>query len=248
MLLVPLGAAVAASPANAQLNVYVQPAVVAQASAPAIERFVLNARGGVEPGREVRFRLVGVPGARVTLDIPGVANNLAMGEARPGVYETEYTVRRRDNPQSFSRAVATLHRAGHRVTAQVDVRGDRWDDRRDNRDNRGPDIAAVTPSQGERVSERGRTRISARFSDDRSGIDMASVQLRLNGRDVTRFSRFDNDEIQYREDLGTGRHTAELTVRDKAGNTTRRSWSFDVVDPDRRHGYGSGAQVIGQRW
>lgn len=97
-------------------------------------------------------------------------------------------------------------------------------------DNRAPRITDVTPSNGDRVSERGRTEISARIHDaGRAGIDYRGITLRVDGRDVTRHARIDRNEVQYRDDLAPGRHYAELSVRDRAGNTTRQSWSFDVV-------------------
>jgi hypothetical protein len=107
-------------------------------------------------------------------------------------------------------------------------------------DQRGPQVSDVSPSQGDRVSERGLTRISARVHDMGSGIDPSSIVLRIDGRVVHGPVRLHGDEIRYREDLRPGRHWAELTVRDRAGNTTRRAWSFDVVDHDRTYGWGYG--------
>lgn len=105
-------------------------------------------------------------------------------------------------------------------------------------DHRAPRISDVTPSNGERVSERGRTHISARIQDQGSGIDYRSINLRVDGRDVTARTRVDNDEVRFREDLAPGRHVAELTVRDRAGNATRQTWSFDVVrHRGERYGY-----------
>lgn len=95
--------------------------------APEIERFVLNARGGIEPGREVRFRLAGDAGGRAWVRIPGVAD-VQLQEQRPGVYVGDYTVRRRDDPRAFERAVATLQEDHRRSTARVTVRNDRDDD------------------------------------------------------------------------------------------------------------------------
>jgi hypothetical protein len=115
--------------------------------------------------------------------------------------------------------------------------GQRWE----HRDRNAPEIYSVTPDQGDRVGDRGWTRISARFSDDRSGVDQGSVTLRVDGRDVTGRARIDGDDIRYAEDLRPGRHTAELLVRDRAGNVARRGWSFAVVDTDRGgYGYGYG--------
>lgn len=121
-----------------------------------------------------------------------------------------------------------------------DWRDDRYE-QRVRRDHRAPDIFAMSPEQGDRVSERGRTRISAHFQDERSGIDLRSVTLRVDGRNVTHRARIDGDEIRYAEDLRPGRHFAELLVRDRAGNLARRTWTFDVVDRDfGRYGYGYG--------
>ncbi len=217
----------------------------AVASGPAIERFVVRGAGTIEAGEELLFRLVGAPGAIATMDIPGVLNGAAMTEVRPGVYEGVYTVRRRDNPESFGRAVATLRSGSERTTARVNIRGDRdnadnnreerRDDRRDaRRDDRAPQVTDMSPANGDRVSDRGRTQVSAKLSDGGTGIDVNSVRLRLAGRDVTSEARVTSDEINYRGDLSPGRYTAELEVKDIAGNTTTKAWTFDVVaDGDR---------------
>jgi hypothetical protein len=113
-------------------------------------------------------------------------------------------------------------------------------DRRLRRDDRAPQVFDITPTQGERVGDRGRTRISARVVDQGSGI--AQVSLHIDGRDVSQGVRLNGDELRYRDDLPRGRHTADLSVRDRAGNVTRRTWTFDVV------GERYGAYVPAQRW
>lgn len=92
-------------------------------AAPAIERFVMNPHGRLEPGRELQFRLVGAPGGNAWLDIPGVIRGVALQETRPGVYEGSYTIRRHDDPDAFDRAVATLQQGRLRATARVEIRG-----------------------------------------------------------------------------------------------------------------------------
>ena len=203
----------------------------APAPSPTIERFVMRPMGRLEPGRELRFRLVGAPGGDAWMDIPGVIRGVDLTEVRPGVYEGTYTVRRRDDLDAFRGAVATLRNGNQRATARVDVRGE---DREvgAGRDERPPQITELLPANGERIVERGRTSLGAHLSDEGSGIDPASVRLRLNGRDVTADARVSPDEVRYRADLDPGRYTAELTVRDQAGNATTKSWAFDVV-PER---------------
>lgn len=203
---------------------------------PRIERFVMRPAGRVEPGRELHFRLEGPAGADAWLDIPGVISGVDLAETRPGVYEGNYTVRRRDNLSAFENATATLRAGDRRVTARIDnVRGG------GPRDDRAPQITDMTPAHGDRVSERGRTQISARLADEGSGVDPASVRLRLAGRDVTGDARVSENEINYRADMEPGRYTAELSVRDNAGNQTTKSWTFDITERERdRDRVGSG--------
>lgn len=230
MLLASLGAIMVAQPAAAQhRGAHAQPAVVV--APPVIERFVLRHADSLEPGEQIRFRLVGAAGGRAWLEVPGVLRAAAMTEIRPGIYVADYVIRRHDNPRAFERAVATLQKGGQRVAAQVDFRDGR--EPRHARDDRPPQISDLTPSNGDRVGARGWTRISARFSDAGSGVDPASVVLRIDGQDVTARARVNGDDIRYAEDLPRGRHVAELLVRDRAGNATRSAWSFNVVGRDR---------------
>ncbi|HEX7890696.1 MAG TPA: hypothetical protein VF522_15145 [Ramlibacter sp.] len=134
-----------------------------------------------------------------------------------------------------------------------DEQSDRWGQQRFYRDQAAPQIVDVTPDQGDRVDDRRRTRISARFEDQGTGVQAA--WLRVDGRDVTGWSRFDGEQIRYRDDLAPGRHVAEVIVRDRAGNVNRRAWSFVVVDRDRhdrgyegRYGYYGQPQPQPYRW
>jgi hypothetical protein len=200
--------------------------------------------GRIEPGRELRFRLVGTPGADASFDIPGVIRGVDLVEVRPGVYEGTYTVRRRDDLNAFSRTVATLRNGNQRTTARVDLRGGEREfgqvQPAPGPDSRPPVISDMTPANGERVGERGRTLISARLQDEGSGIDRDSVRLRIDGREVSDDVRVSADDVRYRADLPPGRHSAELMVRDRAGNTSTKAWSFDVVPGDRMGAAGPG--------
>ena len=222
------------------------PEAAAPASAMRIERLAMRPMGRMEPGRELHFRMIGTPGGDAWLDIPGVIRGIDLAETRPGVYEGSYTVRRRDDPDAFANAVATLRNGNQRVTARLDVRDDDRDAERvgnrdrdgdrlavRGRDERSPQITDLMPANGEHVGDRGRTQVGARLSDEGSGIDPASVRLRLNGRDVTADTRVSPDEAQFRGDLDPGRYTAELSVRDRAGNSTTKTWTFDVTPGDR---------------
>lgn len=228
MLLLPLAAALMAQPAQAQQRAIVATPQVAVTVAPqaVISHFSVRPQGRIVPGRELRFRLEGAPGGNASLDIPGVVNNVDLRETRRGVYEGSYTVRRKDDLRAFDRAVAALRVGNQRVTASVDL-PDRG--RHARRDDRAPQISHVTPANGVRIDERGRTSITARLSDRDSGIDAGSVRLIVDGLDVTHNARVTADEVAYRERLDRGHHRAELVVSDRAGNVSRTAWSFRVV-------------------
>ena len=229
LLLSPIAAAIVATPAVAQQAYQGQRAgsVIAIPS-PVIERFTVRALS-IEPGRDMRFRLLGSPGAQAEIDIPRVVQNVPLREVQPGVYEGSYTIRMRDDLSEIDRAVATLRNGPMATTARIVLEGEgaQWPDRI------GPRVVDVTPNNGQHVGERGRTEVSARFADNRSGVDLSSVRLRIDGSDVTRQSRVTAHQVTFDANLRQGRHQAELVVRDRAGNVTRTAWNF-VVDNDIR--------------
>lgn len=190
---------------------------------PRIDRFVATPMGELEPGRELRYRVRGVAGATVTLDIPGVVSDLPMQEISPGNYVATYTIRRRDDLDAFSTAIATLRSGDRWVTSRLDRAFPR------DRDNRAPTIVDLTPRHGDVVSPAGVTVVSADFDDAGGrGVDPSSVRILLSGRDITSDARVDSRGFTYRSDLPPGHYTADVSARDYAGNVVSRSWSFDV--------------------
>jgi hypothetical protein len=230
LLLAPVAfaAALTANPAAAQQTYGQRATAVVAVQSPVIERFTVRALS-IEPGREMRFRLLGSPGAKAEIDIPKVVQNVALREVEPGVYEGRYTIRLRDDLSEIDRAVATLRNGPMTTSARIVLEGEgaQWPDRN------GPRVVDVTPNHDQHVGERGRTEVSARFRDDRSGVDASSVRLRIDGNDVTRQSRVTSSGVSFDANLRQGRHHAELVVRDRAGNVTRTAWNF-VVDNDVR--------------
>ena len=189
-----------------------------------IERFGAAPIDRLEPGAELRFMLEGAPGANVTVDLPGVSNDVALREIRPGHYEGAYTLRRSDNLNPTRPVVATL-RIGDRVVnanlAQPLVAAAP--------DTKPPLIGALSPQEGATVAG-GPVQITANF-DDRggSGVDPQSVQIVVSGRNVTRESQVNAQSVNFRGMLPPGHHTVEVTARDQAGNTVRRNWGFEVA-------------------
>jgi hypothetical protein len=91
---------------SGQAPVAVVPPAPPPAPVPRIERFSLAPIDRIEPGAELRFVLEGFPGATVRVDLPGIENDVALRETRPGHYEGSYTIRRADN-LNLSRPMVT---------------------------------------------------------------------------------------------------------------------------------------------
>lgn len=236
MLLAPAALTFVASPAAAQQR---------SAAQPAITNMSLNSDAGLSPGATLRVQVQATPDARratITLGDSGIA--VPLQQDSPGKYAGTYVVRRSDRIDPLQPTTARLT-YGERVYSRqfnwppafqalsmgaarggppVAERG---------RDQRSPEITDLTPANGDRVGDRRDTRISARLADEGSGIDPSAVRLRLNGRDVTADARITEDRLVFREDLDPGRYTAEVTAHDRAGNMTRKTWTFDVIERDR---------------
>lgn len=193
---------------------------------PRIERFGISPLERIEPGADIRFALEGTPGGTVVIDLPGVQDDLRLREVRPGFYEGSYTIRRADNFNPNRPIVATL-RVGDRVsttnvpfpTATPAPAAD----------NRPPSLVNLLPREGESVPP-GPLQISAGFEDrGGTGVDPASVQILLSGRNVTREAQISPQSFSLRTAVAPGRQVVDVTARDRAGNVVRRSWSFDVA-------------------
>ena len=220
-----------------------------------IERFQVSTLERVQPGAEINFTVEGRPGAVASVNLPGVANNVQLREVRPGFYEGSYTIRRADRLDPDGPVVATLRAGNRAVTARLshplvaaDNRGDR--DIRGERDNRAPVLRDLSPREGE-VVDGAPTVVSGRFGDrGGSGVDPESVRIMVSGRNVTRDAEIDPRSFTYRAPLPAGRHTVDVTARDRAGNTLRRTWSFEVASapanvPIRILSHADKAQVDG---
>ncbi|MGC1172089.1 hypothetical protein [Polaromonas sp.] len=187
-----------------------------------IDRFTVAPVDKLEPGAELRFTLNGAPGGTAEFDIPGVINNVAMREVRPGVYEGGYTIRRLDNLAPSRPVVATLRIAGRAVTSTLTQPLIA--------DARPPVIRNMSPRDGESVTRSATTSVSGTFDDAGGvGVDPKSVRIMLAGRDVTAAAQITPQFFTYRADLPAGRYAADVTARDMVGNAVRQTWSFDVA-------------------
>jgi hypothetical protein len=197
-----------------------------------IERFGMVPIDRIEPGAELQFSLEGMPGAAVSVDLPGVERDLRMRETRPGHYEGSYTIRRADDVNPNRPIVATLRSGDRVVTANLNIPVGRpgADTRPPGGDNRAPNLVRLVPAEGAVVPAGPGVLITAMFDDGRgSGVDPASVRIVVSGRNVTQDAQINSQSISFRAALPPGRHTVDVTARDQAGNALRKSWSFDVA-------------------
>ena len=196
-----------------------------------IERFGMVPLDRIEAGAELQFALEGMPGSTVSIDLPGVERDLRLQETRPGHYEGGYTIRRSDEINPNRPFVATLRNGDRIVTANLNLAIARGGaETRPAPDNRPPTLVNLAPRDGEVVPGGQPVRIGADFEDrGGSGVDPASVQIVLSGRNVTNDAQINSERFSLRGVLPPGRHTVEVSARDRAGNTVRQGWSFDIA-------------------
>ena len=96
-------------------------------------------------------------------------------------------------------------------------------------DKTGPIVNDLKPSNGQNIGNLRRPEISATFQDE-SGIDMNSIKLSLDGKDVSGNITKDSQTVKYsvEEDLADGAHTVVLEVKDSLENSTTQEWKFTV--------------------
>ena len=191
-----------------------------------IDRFGMARVDRVEPGVELNFALEGMAGARVTVDLPGVERDFALRETRPGFYEGGYTLRRGDNLDPTRPAVASLRSGERTVFANLNLN---LPGGLAGIDNRPLTLIHLVPAEGTVVPAGPSVHIAATFDGARgSGIDPASVQIVVSGRNVTRDAQINRQSFSFWGPLPSGRHTVDVSARDQSGNAMRKNWSFDV--------------------
>lgn len=224
---------------------------------PRIDRFGMVPVERLDPGTELRFALDGMPGARVSIDLPGVERDFLLAETQPGHYEGSYTIRRNDDIPRNRPVVATM-RVGERVVKSEmellvakggrdggrhehdgrDGGHDARDGHRDgqfgsgpgrNADRQAPHLTFLVPAEGATVPAGPSVNVSATFEDGSgTGVDPGSVQILISGRNVTRDAKINAQSFTYWGAVPPGRHVVDVTARDRAGNALHKAWSFDV--------------------
>lgn len=189
-----------------------------------IERFTVVPVQKAEPGAELRFALTGMPGGSAQVDIPGVAKPVALREVRSGVYEGTYTIRRQDKLVPERPIVARLWQGEKSVKTNLSKP---WVSQA-----QPPVVRNLLPRDGASVADQPKIPVSASFDDAKGlGVDPKSVRIVLSGHNVTAGSKITSKLVTYQANLQPGRHTVEVTARDRAGNVVQKAWSFNVVAP-----------------
>ncbi len=87
-----------------------------------------------------------------------------------------------------------------------------------------------SPGDGSFLTDE-RPDISIEIDDEGAGVDEDTLELVVDGTDVTEDAEFSDDEITYspEEDLDEGNITVELELSDTAGERTDFTWSF-IID------------------
>lgn len=94
-----------------------------------------------------------------------------------------------------------------------------------------PVIGGLTPGNGEHTGC-GSPVVMASYTDNRVGVDTASVNLVVDGEDVTALSNISSGSIFYIPPvMASGMHTATLTVADHSGNIASSTWQFYSSQP-----------------
>ncbi len=106
-------------------------------------------------------------------------------------------------------------------------------------DTFGPEITKIQPKDGESVGENTKPTIKAEFNDP-SGIDVNSIKLYVDSKDVTQESSKNSSSITYtpKTDLSKASHAVKLELSDTKGNKTTKDWKFFIGAERFKHYYG----------
>lgn len=219
-------------------------APVRAAPAPAIHNLQIDADDGLAAGSQLQFTVQGTPRGQARIGLDGNRIGVALRETAPGVYRGLYTVRRADSIDPAGQIRVSLVSGRNtavthynyppafvaiatppvlvRPTPPVAIV-------RPPPDNSAPVIGNLMPRHNESLPPGRNARVAATFDDgDGRGVDPDGVRILISGRDVTGESRVTSHDFAFRGPLPPGRHEVEVTARDRAGNTTTKTWSFDV--------------------
>ena len=163
----------------------------------------------------------GTPGGTATYDVGEYFQGLPMTENTAGTYSARFTIPKRAN---FSAAAIFGHLSVHGVDASraqslAEISAS----------NSLPGIIDYAPQDGQTVNN-DQPSIYATFVPDATAINPSSIQLIINGHDVTASAVRSATFVEYHPLLtySNGRVNVTVRVADAAGNVATKSWSFSI--------------------
>lgn len=200
--------------------------------APQISYFNQDGKDWLRAGQMVHITMQGTSGALATFRVAGLSESLPMLENAPGLYIANWTVPSDrllpgmkalvtgdlalSNPQSHS----PLSRNAPTMTASLPLCVDTVP----------PSALNLMPAPLATSATTSPT-VSVDYKDEGSGIDISSIRLILNGRDLTGEASITTERLIYKPfiPLSTGDQSVEIVVGDKAGNIFRQAWHFTIA-------------------
>lgn len=188
-----------------------------------VRSFTHDAQRPLRAGDKVSVALLGTPGAAATFSISGIASaqDLPLREESEGSYVGGFTVPAGTQVRNAP-LFASLKRAGQsspliQSAQPVTI------------DGIGPQVASLSPTSGATAAP-ARLLIYGTLADAGTGIDTGGLQLLVNGKDVTEQATVTEAFFSYKPaaTLPAGKTTVVVTVKDQAGNETKREWSFTL--------------------
>lgn len=106
------------------------------------------------------------------------------------------------------------------------------------KDTTSPKIDIISPVNAQQYII-SRPTIRANFKDE-NNIDLKSIKLLVNYKDVTKHCKIENDSILYKpkNKFKRGTQIVELQVSDNNKNKSKMEWYFNVGTPNYNHYYG----------
>jgi hypothetical protein len=171
-------------------------------------------------GETLRVTMRGPANGSATFDIGSYVADQIMRESPAGTYDGSYTIPGGANFDSVP-VIGRLHVASGTLQAQAaDLVS---------ASSVPPGVSDFGPDNGDVVNDN-RPSMYATFNSDAVPVNPSSVQIVVNGHDVTSDSVRTSQFVQYVPAFGYPDGPVRVTVRvaDGAGNVTTKSWTFVI--------------------
>jgi len=198
--------------------------------APVIQSLDLLSPPFMKPGQTLRVSLAGTPGCHAFFRISQIGEPVEMTEQSPGNYIGSAQIMPGEHAQNAV-VHATLiapdgEHADKNSSWSLELQGS------------GPSVRELMPAPDSLVPERTPS-VRAVFQES-GGINLSSVKLVIDGRDVTGESVVNGNSVTFKPTFpfpGDQVHVA-VSVADQSGNTTQQRWTFFLVRPSRPYPMG----------